>query len=132
MTDLPHPIDVHVGQRVRERRKTLGITQDRLAQALDLTFQQVQKYERGVNRISASKLYEAAQVLQVPVNWFFEGDDDACAKVAGRIEPTLESGLSGKETRDLIAAYCRLATPKLRRQVLDLIKGMAPQMRSAA
>src|SRR5579862_3698153 len=69
----PNPIDVHVGLQVRLRRKELKVSQERLAEALGLTFQQVQKYERGANRVSASKLYEIARALHVPVGWFFEG-----------------------------------------------------------
>lgn len=124
MSDTPHPIDLRVGQRVRDRRKALGITQDRLAQALDLTFQQVQKYERGVNRMSASKLFEAAQVLDVPVNWFFDGGTvpDRPGVESGR--PPQSESLSTRETRDLLGAYLKLE-PKLRRQVLDLVKSMA-------
>ena len=124
MSDLPHPVDIRVGQRVRERRKVLGITQDRLAQALDLTFQQVQKYERGVNRMSASKLFEAAQVLDVQVNWFFEGEAIAASRGAEPAGKRDSGQLSTRETRDLLNAFLKL-DPKLRRQVLDLVKGMA-------
>lgn len=129
MSDLPHPVDIRVGQRVRERRKVLGITQDRLAQALDLTFQQVQKYERGVNRMSASKLFEAAQVLDVPVNWFFEGEAIATSRGTEPAGKRDSGQLSTRETRDLLNAFLKL-DPKLRRQVLDLVKGMA-QAKSA-
>src|SRR5271154_1993055 len=78
MTDLletrvPNPVDLHVGARIRLRRRMQGVSQERLAEALGLTFQQVQKYERGANRVSASKLYEIARALHVPVGWFFEG-----------------------------------------------------------
>ena len=69
----PHPVDVHVGQRLRQRRVAVGLTQDRLAKSVGITFQQVQKYERGTNRIVASRLYELAKVLQVSVEYFFEG-----------------------------------------------------------
>lgn len=69
----PSPIDLHVGLRIRMRRKTLGVSQERLADELGLTFQQVQKYERGANRVSASKLYETARALEISVGWFFEG-----------------------------------------------------------
>src|SRR5579863_10251055 len=72
----PNPIDVHVGLQVRLRRKELKISQEKLAETLGLTFQQVQKYERGSNRISASKLYEIARTLRVSMNWFFEGLGD--------------------------------------------------------
>src|ERR1700750_3211772 len=75
----PNPIDIHVGLQVRLRRKELKISQEKLAETLDLTFQQVQKYERGANRISASKLYEIARTLRVPIGWFFEGLSDPCA-----------------------------------------------------
>src|SRR6202789_2014842 len=79
----PNPIDVHVGLQVRLRRKELKISQERLADALGLTFQQVQKYERGANRISASKLYEIARALQVPIGWFFEGLSDPTLAAEG-------------------------------------------------
>src|SRR3954464_8804994 len=69
----PNPVDMHVGGRVRMRRKLLGVSQEQLADSLGLTFQQVQKYERGANRVSASKLYEIAKTLQVPVSFFFDG-----------------------------------------------------------
>ena len=69
----PNPVDLHVGGRVRMRRKLLGVSQEQLADSLGLTFQQVQKYERGANRVSASKLYEIAKTLQVPVSFFFDG-----------------------------------------------------------
>ncbi len=124
MSEGPHQIDLRVGERVRERRKALGITQDRLAQALDLTFQQVQKYERGVNRMSASKLFEAAQVLNVPVNWFFDGEVASTPRLAEATERFENEQLAARETRELLTAYQKL-DPKLRRQVLDLVKGMA-------
>src|SRR5476649_1998934 len=83
----PNPIDIHVGLQVRLRRKALKISQEKLAGALGLTFQQVQKYERGTNRISASKLYEIARTLQVSIAWFFEGLGDPAS--AGLDEPGL-------------------------------------------
>src|SRR5271154_42401 len=76
----PNPIDIHVGLQVRLRRKELKISQEKLADQLGLTFQQVQKYERGANRISASKLYEIARALRVSIVWFFEGLDDPTAE----------------------------------------------------
>lgn len=75
-TDEPHLVDVHVGQRIRVRRKLQGLSQTELATACKVTFQQVQKYERGYNRVSASKLYEIAQALDAPLNFFFEGLPD--------------------------------------------------------
>ncbi len=88
----PNPVDTHVGQRVRTRRRLLGISQERLAEALGLTFQQVQKYERGANRISASKLYEIARFLASPVSYFFEGlTDPTAASRHGRRRPRASS-----------------------------------------
>ena len=72
---LPNPVDLHVGSRIRLRRKILGVSQERLADALGLTFQQVQKYERGANRVSASKLYEIAATLQTQIAYFFAGNE---------------------------------------------------------
>ncbi|HJP20850.1 MAG TPA: helix-turn-helix transcriptional regulator, partial [Alphaproteobacteria bacterium] len=81
MAKIPNPIDVHVGGRVRLRRTLLGMSQEKLGQAVSLTFQQIQKYERGANRIGSSRLYQFAQVLDVPVSFFF---DDMPASVTGR------------------------------------------------
>ena len=78
--DIPHPVDVHVGTRVRLRRTLLGMSQEKLGEAIGLTFQQVQKYERGTNRIGASRLYELSRVLDVPVGFFFEEIDPAPAR----------------------------------------------------
>src|SRR5665213_3309630 len=79
----PNPVDLHVGGRIRMRRKVLGVSQEKLAEALGLTFQQVQKYERGSNRVSASKLYEIARFLNSPVSYFFEGLADPSSADAG-------------------------------------------------
>jgi len=128
-----HPVDVHVGGRVRLRRVFLGYSQEKLANALGLTFQQIQKYERGANRISASKLYELSRILSVPVTYFFEGveaDGDA-GGAAGQ-----ESGASGgsnihssdpdftnqRETLQLISSYYRIPDAKVRSEVLSLLK----------
>ena len=85
--EAPNPVDVHVGRRVRLRRKELGVSQAWLADRLGLTFQQVQKYERGANRISASKLYQIASVLEVPITYFFEGLDDPAAPKGAKTGP---------------------------------------------
>src|SRR5665213_3079013 len=82
----PNPVDLHVGARVRMRRKVLGVSQERLADALGLTFQQVQKYERGANRVSASKLSEIARFLQAPISYFFEGLADPTTATSGVAE----------------------------------------------
>ena len=84
MANEPNPIDVHVGKRVRARRTLMGLSQSKLGKAIDTTFQQVQKYERGMNRISSSRLYQIAQVLDVPIPYFF---DDLPAEISGRRTP---------------------------------------------
>ena len=120
MKEQAHPIDIHVGRRVRERRRALGVTQEKLGEALQLTFQQVQKYERGANRISASKLYEVAQVLRVPVAWFFDGGDAEATAAPRSADPR-----ANREARDLVDAYKKLPSAKMRKQVLELVKSMA-------
>jgi transcriptional regulator with XRE-family HTH domain len=89
MTKSPHPIDKHVGSRVRMRRKMLCMSQEKLADGLGLTFQQVQKYEKGCNRISASRLQQISQIVQVPVPFFFEGAPDVPGQPRGEREAPL-------------------------------------------
>jgi transcriptional regulator with XRE-family HTH domain len=132
MTDAPHPIDVHVGLRVRLRRTLLGMTQDKLASALGITFQQVQKYERGSNRIVASRLYEMSQVLDVPVSYFFEGAGDAPAGMIGLAEDPAAAyevqDVLSRETLELVRAYRAVESPLVRQRVVDLLRaiGHAP------
>lgn len=126
----PNPIDVHVGNRVRLRRKSLGKSQDALAGHLDLTFQQVQKYERGLNRISASKLFELARALQVTVAYFFEGYDDAEAAQSfspSRSEQTVHDFLATPEGLDLAEAFPRIKVPKTRRRIVELVRSLADE-----
>jgi len=130
MPDTPHPIDIHVGARVRIRRRLLGITQERLGEALGLTFQQVQKYERGSNRISASRLFELSRILAVPITYFYDGAE-ALAVHAGDVLPEAEAGpfeaelLSSRETHELLRFYYSLPDPQVRRRFLDLLKSIA-------
>ncbi len=120
-----HGVDVHVGARVRLRRKALKMSQQELAKHLNLTFQQVQKYERGSNRISASKLYEIANVLQVPIAFFFEGyhDDRTPLQPIGPGAPVQEF-LHSMEAIDLGHAYLAIASSAQRQHVLDLMRSM--------
>jgi transcriptional regulator with XRE-family HTH domain len=125
-----HPIDMHVGQRVRLRRTLLGWSQEKLAQALGLTFQQVQKYERGANRIGASRLFDLSRVLDVPVSFFF--DDMTGAAGAAATEGLAEAPshydadpMGRRETLGLVAAYWEIAEPDLRRRVFELTKALA-------
>src|SRR6476469_11228976 len=109
-SDGPNPVDVHVGSRVRMRRMLLGISQDKLGEAIGLTFQQVQKYERGANRIGASRLYELSRVLDVPVSFFFDDTDPVRAPAMGGFaEPPTEAfesdPLRKRETVELVQAY---------------------------
>ncbi|MBN9319985.1 MAG: hypothetical protein BGN86_07340 [Caulobacterales bacterium 68-7] len=117
----PSPIDIGVGGKIRERRKLMKISQERLADVLGLTFQQVQKYERGANRVSASKLYEIAGALGVPVGYFF-ADLPSGVSPAG---PTDSDLLSSPDSRELAALYARITRPRVREQVLQLVRMMA-------
>ena len=135
---IPRAIDVHVGSRIRLRRTLLGMSQERLGDALGLTFQQVQKYERGLNRVGASRLFDLARVLDVPISFFFDDLPDALAAPGQITSPRRFSGfaenqdpfgddtMSRRETVELVRAYYRIADSSLRKRVLDLIKTMAP------
>lgn len=132
---IPNPIDIHVGGRVRLRRTILGMSQERLGESLGLTFQQVQKYERGTNRIGASRLYDLSRVLDVPISFFYEDMD---AEVAGQ-SPRLRAGLSEappepyretdpmarRETLELVRSYYKVKDPQVRKRILELCKSMA-------
>ena len=123
----PHPVDKHVGERVKERRLELGITQEKLAEALGLTFQQVQKYERAANRISASRLYRMGRTLGVDVPYFFEGYREGAG--AGFAEPpaaSFESNpLERAEAIELLDAFGRIKDPALRRTLTVLARQLA-------
>lgn len=125
----PNPVDIHVGSRVRLRRTLLGMSQERLGDAIGLTFQQVQKYERGANRIGASRLYELSRVLDVPVSFFFDDMPTGGQPVQGLAEEhqaTYESDpMIRRETLELVRAYYRIADPNLRRRLFDLTKALA-------
>jgi len=130
----PNPIDVHVGSRVRLRRNLLGLTMQTLAKAVGVTYQQLQKYEWGVNRIGASRLFNLSQVLDVPISFFFE-DLSPAAAGAGRKRRAKGFSeapaaaidfdvLSNRETIKLIRAYYRVTDPQLRKRVLDLLEAI--------
>ena len=133
----PSPIDVHVGSRIRLRRTLLGMSQERLGEALGLTFQQVQKYERGVNRVGASRLFDLSRVLDVPISFFFDDMPESLANAFGgqarravghgeQPEGVADDTLNRRETLELVRAYYRIADPAVRKRVLDLIKSMGP------
>ena len=128
----PNPIDKHVGSRVRMRRMMLGMSQEKLGDALGLTFQQVQKYEKGTNRIGASRLQQISLILQVPVAFFFEG----APIVAGEFEPApgtheapspayVSDFLATSDGLSLTKAFMRIKDAKLRRRIVDLVQQIA-------
>lgn len=126
----PNPIDVHVGSRVRLRRALLGLSQGELGDRLGLTFQQIQKYERGANRISASRIFDMARVLNVPVSFFFDDMPDDLKKWSpksgedyGPQGDEAETDILGKrETLDLVRAYYQITDTGVRRKVYELTK----------
>lgn len=125
----PNPIDVHVGSRVRLRRTLLGMSQEKLAKAVGLTFQQIQKYERGANRIGASRLFQFTRVLDVPVSFFYDDmPSDAGNGIPGLSEgpsATFEQGnLARRETLELVRAYYKITDPSVRRRLFDLTKAL--------
>jgi transcriptional regulator with XRE-family HTH domain len=134
----PSPIDVHVGTRIRLRRTLLGMSQERLGEALGLTFQQVQKYERGVNRVGASRLFDLSRVLDVPISFFFDDMPDSLVSVYGGQSGRRVAGfaemqdgfgddtLNRRETLELVRAYYRITDPAVRKRVFELIKSMGP------
>ncbi len=122
----PHAVDVHVGGRVRLRRRFLGLSQTELATAVGVTFQQVQKYERGFNRVSASKLYEIARVLKVPLSYFFEGFDGTADRESGS-DVTPADFLGTTEGLALAEAFPRIRNEDRRRKILDLIHSLADE-----
>ncbi|MHA1598836.1 MAG: helix-turn-helix domain-containing protein [Alphaproteobacteria bacterium] len=136
MAGIPRLVDIHVGSRLRQRRTLLGISQEKLGDAVGLTFQQIQKYERGANRVGASRLYEFSLFLDIPISYFFEDMPDQTAKSRGRRPPIkglgegkqveLESDpLARRETLELVRAYYKVTDPKVRKRVFELVKTLA-------
>ena len=126
--NLPHDVDLYVGGRVKMRRKFLGMSQEALAMIIGLTFQQVQKYERGANRISASKLFEMSQALKVPVTYFFEGfgdRDNNALRAESPAERAIHSFLTTSEGIALAEAFPRIRSAKQRRCILELVRALA-------
>ncbi len=131
-TGIPNPVDVHVGARLRVRRTLMGMSQTALGEAIGLTFQQLQKYEKGTNRISASRLFALSRVLDVPVEYFF--DDMPTAVTAS--SPTLGGGkakkppsyepdpMATRETLELVRAYYEVSDPRVRKRLYELTKAL--------
>lgn len=136
----PNPIDVHVGNRIRLRRTLLGLSQEKLASLLGLTFQQVQKYERGMNRVGASRLWDIGKVLEVPINFFYEDMDKSVASQSPRMfsiqdaKPVMLSEdeenfdldpMHRQETIELVKAYYKISNRKAAKHMFDLIMAMS-------
>ncbi len=127
-SDGPNPTDIHVGSRVRLRRTLLGMSQEKLGEAIGLTFQQVQKYERGANRVGASRLYDLSRVLDVPVSFFFEEMAPSDPRASGLAEPAERyegDPMLKRETLELVRAYYKITDPHVRRRLFDLAKALA-------
>lgn len=130
-----HPVDVHVGKKLKLRRNVLGLSQGELGTKIGVTFQQIQKYERGANRIGSSRLYDLSQILNVPINYFFEGINDL-SSILGNVsikgfaeKPSVnfrKECVDSKETLALVKAYYKIDDPAIRKKILGLIKAVGP------
>ncbi len=123
----PNPIDIYVGTRVRLRRALLGLSQEKLGEALGLTFQQVQKYERGANRIGASRLFDISRVLNAPITYFFDEMDGAAEDgVSHDSDNTaMPNLLTKRETLELVRAYYKIANPAIRKRLFELARSLS-------
>jgi transcriptional regulator with XRE-family HTH domain len=126
VTKKANPIDAQVGNRVRIRRMLIGMSQEKLGDLLGLTFQQVQKYEKGVNRIGAGRLFEIARILGVPIDFFYDGVASSAETLASAAPPVMEFVSSG-EGLQLSLAFMKIKDPKVRKRVLDLVKSLADE-----
>lgn len=134
-----NPIDEYVGMQLRQRRALLGMSQERLAEQVGITFQQIQKYENGANRVSASRLYEFSRVLDIPVSFFFEnfGHNPLSKMPSFALSDNEQAGFEGpedimkrKETLELIRVYYSIENPKLRKDLFKLVKSMAENLKN--
>jgi transcriptional regulator with XRE-family HTH domain len=126
-----NPIDAQVGNRVRLRRMLIGMSQERLGELLGLTFQQVQKYEKGVNRIGAGRLFEVSRILGVPIDYFYEGVNGQLAvqtsQSSPHATPPIMEFVSSGEGLQLSLAFMRIKDPKVRKRMLELVKSLADE-----
>jgi transcriptional regulator with XRE-family HTH domain len=126
VTKKANPIDAQVGNRVRIRRMLIGMSQEKLGDLLGLTFQQVQKYEKGINRIGAGRLFEIARILDVPIDFFYDGVSATGEDFAQSGAPVMEF-VSSNEGLALSLAFMKIRDPKVRKRVLDLVKSLAEE-----
>lgn len=141
--DEPNPVDIHVGQKLKARRTLVGMTQENLAEATGITFQQVQKYEKGRNRLSASRLFQFSRILDIPVAYFFDGffsndssiglqggfADNDQERFEGEVD-TADDVMLQKETIDLVRTYYTITDDKLRKDFLKMLKQMAKNFKA--
>ncbi len=129
VTKSPNPVDRHVGTRVRMRRMLIGMSQEKLGEALGITFQQVQKYEKGMNRISASRLQQTSRVLGVPIDYFYEGAPQFDAEAAGGFaesqSPAYMAELTTNDGLNLLKAFASIKSARVRRRVVELVRALA-------
>mgnify|MGYP003385974302 FL=1 len=135
---IPHPVDIHVGRRLRLKRTFLGLSQEAVGKQIGVTFQQIQKYERGINRMGASRLYDFSKALGVQISYFFEGFgdyvmEDGTMMVAA--EPNTAAfeheNVNNRETLEVMRAYYRIKNPAVRKRIVELIKAMAAEDKAA-
>ena len=124
-----NPIDIHVGSRLRLRRALIGMSQEKLGNALEITFQQVQKYERGTNRISSSRLFQISRILDVSVSFFFDDmDTEIIKQTEGMVEINKQvlqvDKLSRRETLEFVRAYYKITDPMVRKKIFEMVKAI--------
>lgn len=126
---IPHPVDVHVGGQVRMRRVLLGMSQEKLGEELGLTFQQVQKYEKGSNRIGASRLFDVSRILEVPIAYFYEGLGGSSEQQGGLAEDSQSRYMAefaqSNDCVQLMKAFIQIKQPHVRRSVIQFVKNLA-------
>ncbi len=124
---MKHPVDVHVGKRIRHRRWMVGMTQQQLGEKVGIKFQQIQKYETGMNRVSASRLWDIAAALDVPINFFFEGVDDDMSALEGMGDPSSKGDLlADREALELVRSYYAIPEQQ-RRRLFDLARVLSDE-----
>ena len=126
----PNPIDIHVGSRIRLRRNMISMSQEKLGEALGITFQQIQKYEKGTNRVGASRLQQISNVLGVPVSFFFEdapGENQTTGMAESQSTGFVVDFLSSSEGLQLNRAFSRISDPKVRRKIIELVRTLADE-----
>lgn len=134
-----HPVDIYVGRRLRLRRTILGMSQEAIGKMVGVTFQQIQKYERGINRMGSSRLYSFSKALGVPISYFFEGFDDYSAQQSeeglAAAEPAtpafVHDAANNRDVFEVMRAFSQIKSPAVRKRIIDLVKAMAAEDKDA-